>query len=123
MEKDKTLRLTTPGVSLALCFSEQLVSGGDVYGLLFGAVTHDVTTAVTDSGSKEVTKICIDVQIYCPLKFFGLYGEIHEDVFQKAVQQHPQKLLGWFAFRANTPLRVSVKEHSVHGQLEKVAAA
>jgi len=78
---------------------------------------------VTDSGSKDVTTTCIDVQVYRPLRFFGAYGEIEQDAFGKALQQHSQRLIGWFAFRANTPLRVSVKEHAVHAQLEKLASS
>mmetsp|Transcript_57788 Transcript_57788/g.118269 ORF Transcript_57788/g.118269 Transcript_57788/m.118269 type:complete len:267 (-) Transcript_57788:77-877(-) len=123
MEKDRVVRLTTPGVGLALSFAECLVAGGDSYGLLFGAIEEKVVSTVTDSGTKEVTKVNIDVQVYRQLRFFGAYGKVEEEVFAEAVESHPQQLIGWFVFRANTPMRVSVKEHSVHAQLEVLAAS
>ena len=59
----QTVELTTPGICLALAFSEQLCAHGDVHGLLFGVCTNEKRTVVTDRDSREVTHTTIDVQV------------------------------------------------------------
>jgi hypothetical protein len=83
--------------------------------------SKETRTVITDTGSKEVTHTGIDVQIFAQHAFYNGFGEVDATRIASCVEKYPQRLLGWFSFRANAPLRPSLRELAVHTQLENLA--
>mmetsp|Transcript_7567 Transcript_7567/g.18918 ORF Transcript_7567/g.18918 Transcript_7567/m.18918 type:complete len:258 (-) Transcript_7567:876-1649(-) len=117
------ITVTSPGVCMAMCLSEQLARRRDGHGLLFGAVTKDVVEEVTDRGSKRVTRINVDIQAFAQVRLFKEDGTLDQDALHGAVGERAQRMIGWFSFRANSPLRPSLRELKRHAQVEALQSA
>ena len=123
MASREELGICCPGVVLALSFAEHLEAKGDVLGLLFGAVTRSSHSAVSDIGTTRVQRTAIDVQVMVPHVFTDPKGTVDTPAVEAAIKAHPEhQLLGWFAFRANSPLRPSLRELHIHEQMETLPA-
>ncbi|KAJ1490768.1 hypothetical protein T484DRAFT_3298755 [Baffinella frigidus] len=121
--KGEEVSISCSGVVLALSFAEHLEAKGDVQGLLFGAVTKSSRSDVSDSGTTTVQRTAINVQTFEPFTFLDGAGTVDNAAVEAAAAAHPtQQLLGWFAFRANSPLRPSLRELHVHEQMETLPA-
>ena len=106
-----------------MAFAEQLASHGDTHGLLFGVVADENRTVITDNGSTEVLHTVVDIQVFVQQAFFDGNGCVDEELVTACIKRHQNhQLLGWFAFRANSPLRPSLRELAVHAGVEKLEA-
>ena len=74
---------------------------------------EEIRTIITDTGSRDVVHKAIDVQAFVQHTFFESSGNVSEALVAACVEKHPQTLLGWFSYRANSPLRPSIREASL----------
>eukprot|EP00960_Hanusia_phi_P003275 96388-Hanusia_phi.AAC.4 len=147
MEPRQLVTLSTTGVCLSMAFAQVLaskgscvsscirlvglsdLSTGDVSGLIFGSVTKEKKSLVTDSGSRVEMLASIDMQVFDACNFFDGHGNIESQKIAKyvtiklalkmidawwsccrACEAQKQTLVGWFSFRSNAPLRPSSRE-------------
>jgi len=100
----------------------------DSEGLLFGTVSSHKIQVISDTQSEgEKEKIILGIQGFrftgnvC--SFYDTQAGIVSRNFEKILEpskNNEQNLLGWFRFRKNTSLRPSLRELSVHSNLEKI---
>jgi len=116
------------GVTMASLLSQMSSKGSDMEGFLLGTVTLQTSTVLDDSNQaeKQKAKTLIAIQgfrftgIPFPSSFYDANGAINSANVFKTVQGIDNKVVGWFRFRRNTPLRPSLREISVHSQLESL---
>ena len=117
---DRSVRVHSYGVCLGLAFAEQLAGRRDTQGLVFGSEDTEIISSVSDRGTKSEARTNIGIQSFHPTIFVSSGLEIDENLLQDVIKdQQSCKLLGWFVFRGNAPLRPSIKEVSIHRQLQR----
>ncbi|EKX37119.1 hypothetical protein GUITHDRAFT_145227 [Guillardia theta CCMP2712] len=118
MEPRQLVTLSTTGVCLSMAFAQVLASKGDASGLIFGSVTREKKSLVTDIGSKLELVASIDMQVFDVCNFFDGHGNVNGHAISRACERQKQRLIGWFSFRSNAPLRPSSREMYVQRQIE-----
>ncbi|KAJ5071058.1 hypothetical protein M0811_02040 [Anaeramoeba ignava] len=121
-------RLVIVGPTLASLFYDISRSESDIKGLFFGKLKESIIVSIEDTHEEHeriVTTTVIQSFVVLEEKQMDkkmmienskLNKEMINEIIQKR-QRNQQSLLGWFAFRRNTPLRPSVKEIYIHREM------
>jgi len=133
LKMDGELRAVIGGVTLAALLSEMSIGGRDMEGFLFGKITHQRSRVLHDTVESstivesEKEKILIGIQgfrftgVPFPSSFYDSIGSVNQARVSECTKgMENQRVIGWFKFRRNTPLRPSMREIAVHSQLEKI---
>lgn len=108
------------GSIVSSLFFEHVNSPGDQEGFLLGEFVKRVTRIISDShmsAEKEEISIHIYTIVPCDEQSFSFYdvcGRLQEEKLNYYVKDRRKEVIGWYRFRRNTPLEISLREQAVH---------
>ncbi|XP_064631109.1 BRISC complex subunit abraxas 2-like [Lineus longissimus] len=110
------------GAVLSSLFFDQTNSKGDQEGFLLGQVSSRITDTITDTqlnNIKEEHTICINSFLPCKgtYSFYTSSGGIAEEKLFKVLHGREKDVVGWYKFRRNSSLQISMREKVVHQKL------
>jgi hypothetical protein len=111
-------QVQTTGGCLGLAFAELSAARRDSHGLVFGSISHETINRVSDRGSNDETRTTISIQAFHPITFISKDGCLDLDIIRNTLDNQKAKLVGWYSYRGNAPLRPSMKEVFVHNKLK-----
>lgn len=119
------LSVNISGSLLSSLFYEHLNGQGDQEGFLLGEVISHITDTISDSqicSEKEETSLNIYTIVPCekPFSFYDSSGAIKQQALDYILQGRHKEVLGWYKFRRNTSLEVSLREQNVHTNLSHI---
>lgn len=111
------------GSIVSSLFFEHVNSPGDQEGFLLGEFVKRVTRIISDShmsAEKEEISMHIYTIVPCDEQSFSFYdvcGRLQEEKLNYYLKDRRKEVIGWYRFRRNTPLEISLREHAVHENL------
>ncbi|KAL3863380.1 hypothetical protein ACJMK2_005137 [Sinanodonta woodiana] len=110
------------GAVLASLFYDHANSRGDQMGFLLGEVVSHVKDTISDSqiqNSEVETRIYIyaSVPFKYDQKFYGRDGQVNVDQIKNVLGGRYQDILGWYSFRRNSSMLISLRERTLHSSL------
>ncbi|XP_028391181.1 BRISC complex subunit Abraxas 2-like [Dendronephthya gigantea] len=110
------------GCVFSSLFLELANSQGDVEGFLLGDIEDVTETTVSDTQDVNIqhNRIFAVQEIAVCQGLFSFYdgvGHVHSEKLDRILGNKRQAALGWFKFRRNTRLGVSMREKAVHKSL------
>ncbi|GAB1603997.1 uncharacterized protein LOC115219264 [Argonauta hians] len=100
---------------------EQIISG-DQFGFLLGKIIINVKDTVSDSqinATKVETYVHISSHLPCShkMRFYDRRGKIVPENLKAILKDKQKEIVGWYRFRRNSTLQVSLLENAVHKSL------
>ncbi|XP_029645278.1 uncharacterized protein LOC115219264 [Octopus sinensis] len=100
---------------------EQIISG-DQFGFLIGKIIVNVKDTVSDSqinATKVETYVHISSHLPCSHtnRFYDRRGKIIPESLKAILKDKQKEIVGWYRFRRNSTLQVSLLENAVHKNL------
>ncbi|XP_013776440.1 BRISC complex subunit Abraxas 2-like [Limulus polyphemus] len=118
----QNLSVNVSGCFLSSIFYELVSGNGDQDGFLLGEVVSRITDTISDSqiqGEKEETCLNVYEFISCD-KLFSYYnskGQIVLELLDEILNGRKKDVIGWFKFRRNSSLSISIRERALHHNL------
>ena len=81
-------------------------------------MSQETINRVSDRGSNDETRTTISIQAFHPITFINKDNTIDFDLIRGLIDSQKAKLIGWYSFRGNAPLRPSMKEVFTHNKLK-----
>ncbi|KAL5022669.1 hypothetical protein ScPMuIL_001824 [Solemya velum] len=110
------------GSVLASLFYDEKKNQGDQEGLLLGEVVNQVKDTISDSqisGSQVETKIYIYSCVPClrSQRFYDGSCKVIPSQLQNTLCDRQKDVVGWYKFRHNSTMRISMREKAIHDSL------
>lgn len=116
------------GVVLSSLFFEHLNAHCDQEGFFLGSVVRRTVTGVSDVEPSTATEeVKYHVEKIVPTKlgkrFYNKKGEVIEEMLQNLLGTSRKDVIGWYRFRQNSTLQLSLYERLIHYSLGKYLSA
>ncbi|CAB3990321.1 Hypothetical predicted protein [Paramuricea clavata] len=116
------MEIQISGCVFSSLFLELANSQGDIEGFLLGEIEDRTTSTVSDSQDVSVKHhriFAVQEIVVCQglFSFYDGVGRIHVEKLDRILGKKKQVALGWFKFRRNTRLCVSMREKVIHRNL------